>query len=209
MPLVEAGSVASLCHFLSMLPNLEVLNLSSIKFGHLAFGSLCRALQKSGSLTTLRHLYLSSCGLSAVEGQELASLLWVGACPNIETLDLASNFFMGDYGLIPVLIALEGMRCPNLMSLCLDSTGLTLVGAEALAHVLSSPGCRQLQHLSLRYALSDRLSSLAVVKVVAQGSLPSLTSLDMLDTQMDSEHHRLLKDMTTSAPSSMLKTIVH
>jgi len=184
--------------------HLEELNFSTTKFGPKGFGLICRAMQ-SASFPHLRHIHLSSCGLSAVDGQALASLLWSQACPRIETLDLASNYLMGDVGVIPILKALEEGQCNSIRSLNLTSTGLTMAGGGALAQALSSSGCRNLHHLRLRHALTDRLSSLAVVKVLAEGSLPSLQSLDMHDTQMDDEHHHLLKQ---SPMCCMLKQLV-
>jgi len=173
--------------------------------GGMGLGFICQALQ-SGYTPHLHYLHLSSCGLSAIDGIDLANLLWSNACPQLETLDLAGNYSLGDHGLIPLLEVLEEGHCPNIRSLSLDHTGMTVMGGVALIHALSSSGCQHLQHLHLHHALTDRLSSLAVIKLVTQGRLPSLQSLDLLDTHIDEEHHHLLQQATTTSP--LLKTII-
>ena len=93
---------------------------------------MCEGLEKS---VGLRELTLSACNIQGHLPQSLSVLRALGACPNLEVLDLAANHELSDEGAEAVAAGLQGSR--ELKVLCLEYCGITDKGALALAAAMA------------------------------------------------------------------------
>ena len=176
----------------------EDLGLSNCSLGSVGLTSVVEALEETGISHCIQRLRLKLRQLTRQDGEALGGAICARAFPNLEELSLtwtSPDEGVGGEGLVAIMEDLEGGGCMGLKHLNLSSSQIPVNAAMALARVLSSGHCHNLQTLSCADAFPDKQSLLAFLQSTNSLSFLALRHLDIGNASMDEECSILFGDM--------------
>mmetsp|Transcript_751 Transcript_751/g.1867 ORF Transcript_751/g.1867 Transcript_751/m.1867 type:complete len:844 (+) Transcript_751:141-2672(+) len=163
------SAVSGLAAALPQIQALQVLDLKGNVVRDPSLKTLCEALSKNSSVTSLS---LSECGLGVPECHAVADLL--RHSPVLERLDVSHNA-LGHEGCSHVALALTASTSLQHLSLshagCDDSVVTGIMGALSVCHPFTSIPYSNLTSLDLGYGRVTASGSLALAREARRGNL--------------------------------------
>jgi len=186
------------------LNNLQELRLSAPFFHH--FASLASAMAQmffpshTDFQVEIESRPKPSVALARRNVEAMIELIASGALPAIKELPILASVGLKDVHLLPILNALEGGRCPYLISLTFHLSGLSVRSATALARLLISGTMPRLQQLDLNRSKDSEATLCLLQAMLGVGGhiIPCLKELNLEDCHLDARHAYMLQDILRS-----------